>query len=194
MPRKALIVVDIQNDFLPGGALGVRNGDKVIGPLNKYIEKFTKAGLPVIASRDWHPKETIHFAEYGGVWPPHCVRGTKGAEFHPDLKLPEHTQVISKGMDPNDDAYSVFHGKDEHGHNFLKTLKERDIDHLYIGGLTTDYCVRFTALNARENGLRITVLTDAIAGVDLEPGDSARALEEMKSVGAEMTTLDEVDV
>lgn len=192
MPKEALLIVDVQNDFCPGGALPVPEGDKVVPVLNQYIEKFKRLGLPVFASRDWHPPVTRHFKEYGGLWPPHCVQGTKGAEFHPDLKLPPDTVIITKGDDPNQDAYSAFQGRAPDGHDLATELKKMGVERLYIGGLATDYCVRASTLDALKNGFKVTLLLDAVRGVDVNPGDSERAIEEMKKAGAETATLNEV--
>lgn len=190
----ALVIVDVQNDFCPGGALAVPEGDKVVPVLNKYIEIFQKRGLPIYASRDWHPEKTRHFKTFGGLWPPHCVQGSKGAEFHPNLKLPSQAIIITKGEDPNEDSYSGFDalikGKKPKGKKpFAKSLKENGIEHLYIGGIATDYCVRATVLDALERGFKVTVLADAIRGVDVKPGDSASAIKEMEARGADKTTL-----
>ena len=185
----ALFVVDVQNDFCPGGTLPVSEGDKVVPLLNDYILLFREAGLPVYLTRDWHPASTRHFQEFGGVWPPHCVQDTKGAEFHPDLKVLLTAVIVSKGMDPNEDSYSAFQGVDEQGLNVVTSLRHRGVDHIYIGGLATDYCVRYTALDALKEGFKITVLEDAIQGVDLTPGDSERALEEIRRAGAKMARL-----
>jgi nicotinamidase/pyrazinamidase len=185
-----LLIVDVQNDFCPGGALGVPDGDRVVEPLNRAAERFWEAGLPVFASRDWHPAVTRHFREYGGAWPPHCVQGTPGADFHPGLRLPAGTVVISKGTDPDLDSYSAFEGVLEDGATLASRLATLGVRHIYIGGLATDYCVRSSALDAVRAGLRATVLTDAVAGVDLEPGDSALALEEMVRAGVRLATVD----
>lgn len=193
MERKVLLVVDVQNDFCPDGALAVKEGDKVVPVINRYIELFKRAGLPVIATRDWHPARTVHFKAYGGTWPPHCVQGTKGAEFHPDLKLPPDTLVMSKGTSPDEDSYSGFDGRDDKGRALLQVLKEKGIGHIYIGGLATDYCVLQTVLDAAKSGIGITVLTDAVKGVDLNIGDSERALKQMKAAGALETTIDRIE-
>jgi len=190
--RKALVLVDVQNDFLPGGALAVPEGDRIIPVLNRYIELFHRAGLPIYATRDWHPERTRHFQAYGGLWPPHCVQGTRGAEFHPDLKLPPETIIISKGMDPNEDSYSGFQGRTDEGRTFAEELRARGIEHLYIGGVATDYCVRHTVLDARREGFRVTVLEDAIRGVDRAPGDSDRARHEMAAAGAAFARWEDV--
>jgi nicotinamidase/pyrazinamidase len=187
-PRSALLIVDVQNDFCPGGALAVPQGDQVVPVLNRVIETLRSAGVPVYASRDWHPAETKHFQSGGGPWPPHCVAGTAGAGFHPELKLPPDTIVISKGTDPASDGYSPFEGRTDEGRSLLDDLRHRGVTHLYVGGLATDYCVRAAVLDARKLGLEVTVLTDAVRGVDVQPGDSARALEEMARAGARLAT------
>jgi nicotinamidase/pyrazinamidase len=192
--KKALLVVDVQNDFCPDGALGVPGGDRVVPVLNKYIELFRKRGLTVYFTRDWHPPVTVHFKPYGGPWPPHCVQGTKGAEFHPALKIPPEAVVMSKGDDPEQDSYSAFSGHDEKGRGLAEVLKSDGITHFYIGGLATDYCVRQSALDAFREGFEVTVLIDAVRGVDVIPGDSERAIEEIKSKGAKFATLEDIDI
>jgi nicotinamidase/pyrazinamidase len=187
--RDALVVVDVQQDFCPGGALGVAGGDEVVPVLNRYIERFRAAGATVLATRDWHPARTRHFKEHGGVWPPHCVQGTAGAEFHPALALPADAVVVSKGMDPDEDAYSGFQAEDAAGMPFAAVLGERGIQRVYVGGLATDYCVRATALDAAREGFEVVVLGDAVRAVDLQPGDGERALAEMQAAGARIATL-----
>lgn len=187
--KKALLVVDLQNDFCPGGALAVPEGDKIIPALNKYIDYFSKNKLPIFASRDWHPKKSKHFKKFGGVWPVHCVQDTKGAEFHPKLKLPKERIIISKGMDAEKDSYSAFQAQDSNGMDFLTLLKYLGVQELYIGGLATDYCVKFSVIDALKNGFKAGLLTDAIEGVNLKPKDSSDAIEEMLKTGAKMTTL-----
>ncbi len=188
--RAALIIVDVQNDFCPGGALAVPRGDEVVGVLNGYIEAFSSRGYPVLVSRDFHPRETGHFKGHGGRWPPHCVQGTGGAEFHPGLRLPEDVIIITKGDKPDEDAYSAFQGRDSRGRTLCKVLEEEGIGHVFVGGLATDYCVKETVLDALKNGLKATLLIDAVRGVDVNPGDSERAVEEMKRNGADTVTLD----
>jgi len=192
MPTQALLVVDLQNDFCPGGALAVPQGDRVIPVLNRYSNLFTQATLPIFASRDWHPPKTKHFVLYGGTWPIHCVQGTPGAAFHSALELPATVTVLSKGMDPNEDCYSCFEATAQDGTPFLDVLRRDGIQELFIGGLATDYCVKATVLDARKHGLDITVLSDAIRGVDLKPGDVERALREMELAGARFVGLDAV--
>ncbi|MFQ3611939.1 MAG: isochorismatase family protein, partial [Fimbriimonadales bacterium] len=140
----------------------------------------------VAASRDWHPANTQHFAEFGGKWPPHCIQGTHGAEFHPDLRLPVGTVILSKGTSTTDDGYSAFEGHTDDGKTLLQLLDERGVQTLLVGGLATDYCVRASVLDALKHGFRVQLLTDAIRGVNLQPEDSARALAEMQQAGAEL--------
>lgn len=187
--RDALVIVDVQNDFCPGGALGVRGGDEVVPVLNRYAERFAAVGAPVFASRDWHPSHTRHFKEGGGPWPPHCVRDTPGAAFHPDLRLPAGTEIVSKGMDPSEDAYSCWQARGPGGESFRDMLRGRGVRRLWIGGLTTDYCVRTTALDAIREGFEVVVLEDAVRAVDRTPGDGARALDEILRAGAHTSTL-----
>ena len=185
----ALLIVDVQNDFCPGGLLPVPEGDVVIPALNQYLALFRGRGLPVFASRDWHPPTSTHFRDYGGIWPVHCVRGTDGARFHPLLKLPYDAIIISKGMDPRRDDYSAFQGVTEGGVPFSVVLKEMGISKLYVGGLATDYCVKESVLEGLRHGLSVTLLEDAVRGVDLNPDDSSRAVAEMTSAGARHATL-----
>ncbi len=198
MPEKidpnydALVVVDVQNDFCPGGSLAVPAGDRVVPVLNRYIQHFRELKAPIYASRDWHPPVTKHFQAGGGVWPPHCVQGTKGAEFHPDLVLPLEAVVISKGMDPAEDAYSCFQAQDPEGEDFAVSLGGRGIQRLFVGGLATDYCVKSTVLDAVHEGFQVVVLEDAIAAVDVKPGDGERAIEEMRAAGVTFATRDEI--
>lgn len=178
-----MLVVDVQNDFCTGGALAVPGSEQVVERLNAYIADAAARGMPVYASRDWHPARTTHFKPYGGTWPIHCVQGSPGAQFHPDLRLPADVIVITKGDDPERHGYSALEGHTPDGTPFPDELRRRGITHLYVGGLATDYCVRASAIDASAAGLRVTVLQDAIAGVDVEPGDSDRALEAMRQQG-----------
>jgi len=163
--ESALIVVDVQNDFCPGGALSVADGHTVVPPLNEYIARFRAAGRPVFASRDWHPERTRHFQEYGGVWPPHCIAGTAGAEFHPELHLPRDTIVTSKGMDPGEDSYSAFQARLPDGGRLPDALRAAGVHHIYIGGLATDYCVKSTVLDAITAGF--AAMYGSLEDVDL---------------------------
>ncbi len=182
--RPALLVVDVQNDFCPGGALGVPDGDAIIPHVNKTVALVDRRGLPILFTRDWHPRETKHFKEFGGAWPPHCIQRTKGARFHPDLVVPKAALILSKGMDPEQDSYSAFQAYTDHGRDLESTLHELEVGELLICGLATDYCVRATTLDGLRRGLTIRVLSDAIRGVDLKPGDSELAMKEMRVHGA----------
>jgi nicotinamidase/pyrazinamidase len=183
----ALIIVDVQNCFCPGGELPVKEGDKVVPIINKYIHKFQKAGAKIYATRDWHPPDHKSFKEYGGIWPPHCLRGSKGAEFRSDLRLPEETTVISKGDKPSVEGYSGF----DHT-NLERKLKGDGVDRLFVGGLATDYCVKYTVLDAVEKSFETVLLVDAIKGVNRKPGDAERAVGEMVKKGAKKATLSEI--
>lgn len=186
----ALLIVDVQNDFCPGGALQIIDGDRVVEPINRAAQLFAAAGLPVLASRDWHPPDTRHFRQFGGVWPVHCVQWTPGADFHPDLRLPEGTIILSKGINPELDGYSAFEGVTADGRLLAKLLRDLQVRKLYIGGLATDFCVLCTAREALRSGFEVTILTDAVAGVDIVPGASAGAIEEMERSGAHMATVE----
>ncbi|MCX8164227.1 MAG: nicotinamidase [Aquificaceae bacterium] len=178
--KDALIVVDMQRDFMPGGALPVPNGDAIIPRLNEYTRLFNERGLPSFFTRDWHPPDHISFREQGGIWPSHCVQGTEGAMFHEDLFVPQDNRfIISKGNSRDFDAYSGFQG------TILDSLlRERGIKRVFVGGVATDYCVRNTVLGAINLGYQAFLLLDAIKGVDLNVGDSERAVEEMLLAGA----------
>lgn len=188
----ALIIVDVQNDFCPGGSLPVAEGDQVVPVLNEYARRFAEAGLPVVLTRDWHPHHTRHFTTGGGVWPPHCIQRTHGAAFHPDLNIPAGSILVSKGMDPDSDCYSGFDAITEDGCILEDVLKQLGVRRVFVGGLATDYCVRHTALDARGRNLDVVLLVDAMRGVDIQPGDSTRALDELTAAGASQTTLDAI--
>jgi nicotinamidase/pyrazinamidase len=181
----ALIVVDVQNDFLPGGALGVPNGSAVLAPLNRCLEAFERLGLPVFATRDWHPPNHCSFRTQGGPWPAHCVAGSAGAQFAPGLQLPAAAQIVSKATLPEPDAYSGFQGTD-----LATQLTTAHCRRVFIGGLATDYCVKATALDARAAGFEVIVIDDAVAAVDVAPGDGARALQAMRDQGAQLLALE----
>ena len=185
-----LLIVDVQNDFCSGGALPVPDGDRVVNALNRYIDDAVAHGVPVYVSRDWHPAVSKHFKPYGGPWPAHCVQGTAGARFQTNLRLPSTAIVVTKGEDPDSHGYSAFEGHTPDGKPFLADLREREIDHLYVGGLATDYCVKQSVLDALSAGLKVTVLDDAIAGVDATPGDSTHALIQMRERGAQIGSTD----
>ncbi len=186
--KDALIIVDVQRDFCSGGALPVPDGEKIIPTLNKYIEKFSKAGALIVATRDWHPPNHMSFKDYGGIWPSHCVQGTLGAEFHPDLRLPREVKVVSKATSADKEAYSGFDGT-----NLERELKDAGIKRVFVGGLATDYCVKSTVLDALRLGFETILLMDAIKGVDVNPGDSERAIEEMIKGGAKRASLNDLE-
>ena len=182
--RQALVVVDVQVDFCPGGALAVEGGDQIIHGLNTAIDAFERFGLPVFFTRDWHPPNHMSFAGHGGVWPPHCVQGSRGSAFHPNLRVPPGAPVFSKGDDPLKEAYSGFQGT-----GLEAAMREREVDEIYIGGLATDYCVKESTLDALSAGFNVVVLEDCVRAVDAKPGDGALAMAEMKEAGAVLTTV-----
>jgi nicotinamidase/pyrazinamidase len=182
----ALVVVDIQNDFCPGGALPVVDGDKVVPVLNKYVERFTKARAPILFTRDWHPPDHSSFKAQGGPWPPHCVQNSEGAQFHAGLLIPPEGEIVSKA-DKKDEAYSFFQGTD-----LAQKLKERGIKRLLVGGLATDYCVKETVLDGLSYGFEVFVLDDASKGVNVKPDDSDNALRMMVSKGAKRIRLQDL--
>ena len=183
--RDALIIIDVQNDFCPGGALAVADGDQVVPALNRYIAQFSAAGLLIVATRDWHPEKTRHFKAYGGLWPPHCIQGSKGAEFRADLALPKDAVIVSAGMAPDEEGYSGFDGRDDQGTGLADLLRARGVERIFVGGLATDYCVKHTVLDGLKQGFKVVLLEDAVRGVNLDPDDSNRAIEEMSRAGAE---------
>jgi nicotinamidase/pyrazinamidase len=186
LKNRGLIVVDVQRDFCPGGALPAEAGHLIVPAINRHIAEARALGMPVYASRDWHPAVTKHFKAYGGEWPPHCVEDSMGAQFHPDLQLPDDAIVISKGDDPDRPGYSAFEGRTALGTSLLADLQHRQIDWVFVAGLTTEYCVRQTVLDARRAGLRVSVLLDAIGSIDQHPGDAERAVADMANAGAEL--------
>jgi len=186
--KDALIIVDVQKDFCSGGALPVPEGEKIITVLNKYIEKFSKAGALIVATRDWHPPNHISFKNYGGAWPPHCIQETPGADFHPDLKIPREAKIVSKATSADKEAYSGFDGT-----GLERELKAAGIRRVFVGGLATDYCVKSTVLDALSLGFETVLLLDAIKGVDVNPGDSERAIKEMLKRGAKKGLLSDFE-
>ncbi len=175
----ALIVVDVQKDFLPGGSLGVDEGDRVVPALNRYIAAFQKARLPIFATRCWHPENHCSFASQDGPWPSHCVAGSEGAKFAAGLELPKSAAIISKATTRDKDAYSGF---DDTELDHL--LKERGIARVFVGGLATDYCVLNTVKDALKLNYETLLLSDGIRAVNVHQGDGKRAEEEMTSLGA----------
>jgi nicotinamidase/pyrazinamidase len=191
----ALLIVDFQNDFTPGGALPVEHGDEIAGPINAIADRFDF----VVATRDWHPPEhgsfegvevdpdKWHGIDPPGIWPVHCVQGTPGAELHASLDRSKVNEVVDKAQDPFTQGYSSFHGG-----NLAEVLRDHGVDHVYVAGLATDYCVKNTVLDAEREGFEVTVVEDAIRGIDVKPGDSERAIAEMRRAGAEFVTSNEL--
>jgi nicotinamidase/pyrazinamidase len=175
----ALIIVDVQHDFLPGGSLAVPRGDEVVPALNRYIAAFIRHALPVIATRDWHPADHCSFQARGGPWPPHCVAGSEGARFASTLDLPRGVTLISKATTADLDAYSGFQGTELDAH-----LRRALASRLFVGGLATDYCVLNTVRDARRLSYEVMLLADAIRAVDVSAGDGERAMAEMRGLGA----------
>jgi nicotinamidase/pyrazinamidase len=183
----ALLVIDMQVDFLPGGALGVAGGFETIAPINHLIELFRAQGLPVFASRDWHPDDHCSFAAQGGPWPPHCVAGTPGAEFAAELALPDDAVVVSKADTSALDAYSAFAGTE-----LSSQLRAREVTRVTVCGLATDYCVLNTVTDALEEGYDTLIVPEAMRAVEARPGDGSRAMDRMVARGAVPVRLGEL--
>lgn len=175
----ALLIVDLQVDFLPGGSLGVPQGDQVIAPINRLIALYRERGLPVYASRDWHPELHCSFAAQGGPWPPHCVAGTEGARFSSALHLPDDVTVVSKADTAEVDAYSAFNGT-----GLGDAMRARGIRRAAVCGLATDYCVLNTVLDGLKEDIEILIVAEAARAVDVAPGDGDRAMSRMLAAGA----------
>lgn len=184
----ALIIVDVQNDFLPGGSLAVKHGEKVVPFLNRYITLFQTKRLPIFATRDWHPANHCSFQAQGGVWPQHCIAGTQGAAFPVQLDLPSDACIISKATTPEKDAYSGFEGTE-----LESRLRAAGVRRLFVGGLATDYCVLNTVKDARLYNYPTFLLGDAIHAVNVHPEDGRLALEEMMRLGAEPTGIEALE-
>ena len=187
-PGDALIIVDVQNDFLPGGSLAVKHGEEVVPQLNRYIALFQAKGLPIFATRDWHPANHCSFQAQGGMWPPHCIAGTPGAAFSAQLDLPPDARIISKATTPDKDAYSGFEGTE-----LESLLSTAGVQRLFVGGLATDYCVLNTVKDARLHNYPTCLLEDAVRAVNLHPEDQRQALEEMARLGAELTGIEALE-
>jgi nicotinamidase/pyrazinamidase len=183
----ALLVVDVQVDFMPGGALGVRRGDEILDPINRLVDRWRAAGLPVFLTRDWHPPDHCSFVDRGGPWPVHCVAGSQGARFSPALRVPDDACIVSKATRPDEEAYSAFRGT-----GLADRLRRARVERIFVAGLATDYCVRASTNDARAAGFEVVILTDVVRAVEVQPGDGQRALDEMASAGATLTTSDRV--
>ncbi|MBL8541661.1 MAG: isochorismatase family protein [Betaproteobacteria bacterium] len=186
-PGDALLVIDVQNDFLPGGCLGVPGGHATVHMLNRYIASFSDRRLPVIATRDWHPQNHCSFEVRGGVWPPHCIAGTQGAAFPSTLRLPCDAIIVSKASTADQEAHSAFEATD-----LCARLRDLNVRRLFVGGLATEYCVLMTVRDALRLGFRVAVLEDAVCAVDLAAGDGERALETMRRLGAKSVRLEAI--
>jgi nicotinamidase/pyrazinamidase len=181
----ALLVIDMQYDFLPGGSLGVPRGDEVLAPINRLLALYDQQHLPIYATRDWHTADHCSFAERGGPWPPHCVADTRGAAFSSDLVLPAATVVLSKAATADEDAYSAFNGT-----GLAEQLRRLGVQRVAVCGLATDYCVLNTVLDALDAGFEALVVVDAMRAVDVNPGDGERAIGQMVARGAVAAELD----
>ena len=183
----ALVVIDVQNDFLPGGRVPVRHGDRIIEPLNRYLSAFAGRGRLIIATRDWHPPNHCSFSEQGGPWPAHCIAGGFGAAFPQSLMLPKHCRIIDKAVLPDQEDLSGF------GELGLQALLEQaGVERLFVGGLVTEYCVLETVLDGLDRGYAVIVLVDAIEALERQPGDSKRAMDRMSAAGARFAFLDQL--
>lgn len=190
----ALIVVDVQNDFCPGGSLAVPKGDEVIGPINAMISLALKKKKPIFFSRDWHPKVTGHFKNYGGDWPPHCIMYEEGAKFHHAIKIPKSAFIISKGMVSGEDAYSAFDGETLDGDMIDDLLRALKVTKVYVCGLATDFCVKATVISASEAGYKVVLLRDACRAVfpDKE-AELLKTMEEDEEYCSILTTKDALE-
>ena len=178
---KALLVVDLQNDFCPQGALGISDGDKIIPTINLLLDKFPL----ILASKDWHPSKTVHFKK----WPRHCVQNTKGAEYHPSFRAEKVEELFLKGTTNKDDGYSAFEATNL---NLENVLKEKGVTDLYLAGLATDYCIKFTGQDAVKKGFQVHVITDAVAAVNIKPDDGEEALRELIGLGVHLLTSKDI--
>jgi nicotinamidase/pyrazinamidase len=184
--KRALVVVDVQVDFCPGGALPVPRGDEVVGVMNTWIERFRSAGERIYVTRESIPPGSKHFRSAGGPWDPHCVADSDGEKLHPGLRVPWDATIVTKGAEGGEDTYSGFLGKTPDGRSFLAELRLRGVTHLFIGGLATDFCVRATALDGLKHGFKVTLIKEGMRAVELKPGDGERALDEMRKAGAKL--------
>ena len=187
----AILNVDIQPDFCPGGKLGVSEGDLVVPVMNEINELGRTADSLVVFTKDWHPEVTTHFAKYGGAWPEHCVQGTSGAELHPDLVVKVEDVIVAKGMGAAEDAYSGFEARTEKGEMLQEVLETRGVKRLIVGGLATDYCIRWSVLDALKNGFEVYVIDEGVRAVNIKPDDGKQAWEEMVKAGAKRISLEE---
>jgi len=184
----ALILVDIQNDFCPGGSLAVPEGDQIVDIVNRLAPVFRF----VAATEDWHPPGHVSFKAQGGPWPPHCVQGSLGAELNPGLDQSGIDLIARKGFSLDKDTFEGLEAISDEGAKLDDILKQKDVDSIYVAGLATDYCVKATVLDAIKKGYKVFAITDAMRAVDVEPGDGQRAIDEMRAAGAQFITADQV--
>jgi nicotinamidase/pyrazinamidase len=184
----ALILVDIQNDFCPGGALAVTEGDQIVSVVNRLMPRFPL----VVSTQDWHPANHVSFKERGGPWPPHCVQGTRGADLHPDLKTDAIAHYFRKASSPDKDDYSEFAGTDDRGRTLDQALRSYGVKRLFVAGLATDYCVLETVLDGLKHGYEVFVIADATRAVNVNPTDGENALQRMTESGAQLVTSNEL--
>ncbi len=183
-PGDALLVVDLQNDFCPGGALAVSEGDRIVPLVNRLL---ALPGLYKVATRDWHPADHASFESRGGIWPSHCIQDSGGAGFHPDLDAARIDLTVSKGAQRDGEAYSGFDGT-----SLAADLRARGVRRIFVCGLATDYCVRATALDGRGEGFDVVLLEDAVRAVDVKPGDGERAIREMREAGCVLARSEDI--
>lgn len=184
---KALLIIDFQNDFCPGGALAVTGGDEIAEPITRLVASG-RFDL-VVATRDWHPPDHASFEPEGGPWPVHCVQGTAGAELHPAIGEIALDAVVDVGREREDEGYSGFEKSD-----LARTLREHGVERVFVCGLATDYCVRASTIDACAEGFDTTLVEDAVRAVDVEPGDGERAIEEMRAAGAKVATAEDLRI
>jgi nicotinamidase/pyrazinamidase len=180
---KALLIIDFQNDFVPGGALAVEEGDEIAEPIRRLADEVDV----IVATRDWHPPDHASFETQGGPWPIHCVQGTPGAQLHASIDDLDIEAIVDVGRERDDEGYSGFENSD-----LARILRDRDVDEVYVVGLATDYCVRASAIDACREGFDVTVVSDAVRGVEVEPGDSERALADVAEAGARIASSSEL--
>jgi nicotinamidase/pyrazinamidase len=185
--KTALIVADVQNDFCHGGTLAVRGAEAVVDPINRLIQRAGRRGWRVFLSRDWHPRNHLSFRRQGGQWSPHCIADSQGAAFHPALNVPNAATIVSKATMPHQEAYSAFEGT-----SLRSLLALQGVDHVIVTGLTTDYCVKNTVLDALRFGFSVTVVENTIRAVNVNPGDGVEAVETMRKAGAVIVPIERI--
>ncbi|MFH0925874.1 MAG: isochorismatase family protein [bacterium] len=188
--KGALVILDVQNDFFPGGILATQDSDKIIHIINKYIKISSHKKLPIYLSKDWHPKQTKHFKRFGGYWPTHCIKNTKGAEFHPNLKLPDSTIIVSKGMDPNKHNYPLLNSIDSNKNTLLALLQSQDIQDIFIGGIFTDHSDEMSIFDALDIGFNLYLFVDAVRIVNIKPKNLETTIKHLLERGLKRMVFD----